>query len=169
MFINPLRATVVRTSLGDVHIRKGALVSIALEDDALRVSACSGPGDVAIKIGERTIVLAPGEEAMLSTHVPSDEEHLRADGVGRRSSHSLAIDRNLHLTTSEFSIITMLANVEHLKTLSQPTSPVEKRLGDRLLKTAAALQQLTSARGSYTARPNVSHHQTAPHSNVLGI
>jgi hypothetical protein len=168
LFINPNKPTVVRSSLGEVRIRKGALVSVIVNSSGLRVASCSGPGDVTLHAGGRTIALAPGEEALVSHEVPGYDELNRADGIGRRDSKTSALQGGLNLTMAEFSIVTMLGNVSHLQTLVHPVSAVERRISERMLKTAAALQQIKQGRGAYKARPNA---LTAPgrESNLLPV
>lgn len=153
MFINPLRQTVIHCNHGDVFVRKGALVSIVAEDESMTVASCSGPGDVVVQVAQHRILLAPGQEAKVSSHV--DGAAGRADGVGRRNAQTVALTKGLHLTTSDFSIVSMMSNVVHMQTLIHPTTSIEKRISDRLLKAAAAVQQLTSRRGAYTARPAI--------------
>lgn len=161
IFLNPVRAVTVVTPYGEVYVRTGALVSVAVEIDGVRIAACSGPGDVRVKAGGRNFQLAPGSEALIGERAPSHDRIHRSDGVGRRASNTITLGDGLYLTVSEFSIITMMGNLPHLQVLVHPATQIEKRMSERLLKTAAALHHLTQGNGAYTA--NFSRqHVTAP-------
>jgi fibronectin-binding autotransporter adhesin len=158
VFLNPVRAIIVKTPIADIELRKGSLVHATLEDDFLRIAACSGPGDTTIVIHGRKIRLAPGEEATLvrggSSHSP-----LMDDCVARRNIRKAALSENLTLEVCEFSIASLLANMDHLTCVIRPASAIEKQLSNRLIKVAAVVHQVTAARGVYRASSMPHHYQ----------
>jgi hypothetical protein len=159
LFLHALRDTTIKTRLAIVSVKKNALLSIAVTPDAIRVIACSGPMDVTITTGTRTIPLAVAEEAVISDHVLSRDECYRPDGIGRRDTDQYPLGDGLTLTISEVSLTSFLATAQHIKPLRQARTPSNKSTAFRLIKTAAALQQLTQHKGSYTARqrPSSTH------------
>ncbi len=152
MLIHPLTDTVIATAFGQVQVRKGAVASVVVDATGLRVAACSGPGDITVKAGERTIQLMPGEEVVVSDHALSNDERLKADGVGRRGFKSHEIGTGLTATISDFSIVSLMSSAAHLNSLVHPAAPVERRISKKLLKTAAVIQQVTRSRGAYQSR-----------------
>jgi hypothetical protein len=112
----------------------------------------SGPGDVVIEVAGKKLSVAPGQEMIVSNRMLGMEDHLKADGVGRRSFHTYALSSNLYVSECDVSIISLLNNVEHLKQLKHPKAATEKRLSAALLKTAASVEMITRYRGAYRAR-----------------
>lgn len=162
LFMNPLMDVTIKTAFGDVHAKKGSLVSVVMDGDALRVSACSGPGDVTLVAGGKAIAIAPGQELMISDRELSKEKLLRADGVGRRSCRTFAITMDLFAGVSDVSIVSMIANHEELQALLHPTTNTEHRIAERLLKTAAVVEQVTRAKGPYSAIQPSHHDNGSP-------
>jgi hypothetical protein len=65
----------------------------------------------------------------------------------------VALGNGINAATCEVSIISLMANVPHLRNIAHPVTAVEKRLSERMLKTAAALQQISAGKGAYFAKP----------------
>lgn len=154
MFMHLLQNTTIRSPLAEVHAKKGALVSVSVEGRSLRVIACSGPGEVAVMAGDREIKLAPGQEVLVSDFAsPSGSAAQRADGVGRRRVHTYPIGAHLYATVSDVSLVSMLNNMQNLQALKNPATDVEKTISNRLIKTAAVIEQVTRGNGQYLAIP----------------
>jgi hypothetical protein len=169
MFINSLRDTRVTTEFGLIRVKRGALVSVSVESGMLKVIACSGPNDVTVECGQKTISLMPGEELTVSKHQPTKASC--ADGVGRRRVRSIAFGKSIddsYATICDISIVSFIANLPHLQSLAHATSPLERKISERLLKTAAALQQVTAGRGVYTAEPSPYSNGTASPYRPIG-
>jgi hypothetical protein len=135
--------------MADVHLRKGAIVDVSRQGSTLRIVACSGPDDVLIVAAGHQIHLNPGEELVVCGHALTEREMESDDAVGRRLFNSHALGFGLYATTSDVSIVSMLCNLQHLQCLVRPTSEAEKMMCNRLLKTAAAISEVTRNRGSY--------------------
>jgi hypothetical protein len=155
IFLHPLADMTVRTAVGDVKVRKGALVSIQCERGSLRVAACSGPGDVSIRTEGRMIAVAPGQEVLIADHKATSEEIEPFDGIGRRNASTQVIGNGMTAVLSDFSIVSLASNATHLRALRAPASMVERSMFSRLAKTAAAVETLTREHGRYAARSRV--------------
>ena len=140
-------------SASHVIVKKGALVSLDATSGQLRVRVLSGPGHVAVVAAGKTMPLGPGREAYLSDHIPADDEAHCRDDVGRRELRKYPLAGGCALTICDFSIVSLLSSEHHLKHLAGSQSRDLRQIFDQLVKTAAAVEQLTSARGPYVAKP----------------
>jgi hypothetical protein len=156
-FLNPLADTTVRTRFGNVILKKDALVALSVEAAGLRVIGCSRPGDVRVQVGDSKIDVQPGTEVMVSERKLSADEYSRADGIGRRNFSSQQIAGGMFVSGSEVSVVSLLKG-RYAHTLAHPATAAEKRIVSRMLKTAAAIQQLTVRRGAYQARQQADGH-----------
>ena len=136
-------------------LKKGALVALNAENGTLRVRVLSGPGHVSVVARGKTIPLGPGREAYLANHIPGDDEAHCRDDLGRRELRTYPLSGGCALTICDFSIISLLASKHHLKDLSRSESTELRRIFGRLVKTAAAVEQLTTVKGRYLAKPPV--------------
>lgn len=152
LFLHPQQNTVIKTTLADISVRKGALLHVSIEGTAVRIAACSGPGHVIVSSHGRSISLLPGEEITLSNsaYTPS-----ASDKIARRNGQTYNISSEVTATVCDFSIASLMANTDHLKHLIHPQSPVEQAISARLLKTAVVLAQVTNSRGAYTSKPKI--------------
>jgi hypothetical protein len=153
--LSALKNTTVRTGLGDVYAKKGAVVSIVYENGMVRVAALSGPGDVRVIAGGRTIALAPGQELLLADRQITSEESHPSDGVGRRNITHHDLGDGIVACISDISIVSMIQNAAHMRTLRKPASQAERAVLGQMIKTAAAIEHITRDRGRYEARPAV--------------
>jgi hypothetical protein len=166
MFINPLFDTTIRTAVAEIKARKGALLTVSVEEFGLRVAACSGPGDVTVEVGGRTITMAPGEEIIISERMLQNNDRLKADGIGRRHFIDGALANGLYVTTCDISIISMMTNAQHLQSLRHPTTPMEKGITAKLLTGAAAVQTVTQSRGAYQSRQRETNNKQSEYTPV---
>lgn len=150
LFVDADSAMAISTAHGDVELRKGALAHIDMRGGNLHVKACSNAGDVAVFVREHRLPLQPGQEVILVNHAPSDRDMHPADGVGRRHQEIRQLTGGKHVVMSDFSVVTVLGN---LNVIRSSNSEADKRVIDRMLKTAAALDVLTRTRGAYQATP----------------
>lgn len=134
--------TVLQTKLGSLRIKKGAMVSLHVSSDSIRVIACSGPNHVRLVTRGLAIPVELAQEVVLSRHQLTQDECIPTDGIGRRRIQQNAVADGVNVTRSDVSLVSFLAN----------TRGIPKACSDRILKTAAVIHQLTQNRGSYTAR-----------------
>ena len=148
LFLNPLTQTTIHTELADIKAGKGALLAVCADENGVRITACSGPGHVAVLVGEKAIKLSVGEELILSTRELSGDEVLKADGIGRRNFNSQKISSKLHASICEVSLLTVLSNWEHLASAKSSNNPLARSISDRMLKAGAVLSMVTQSRGT---------------------
>lgn len=149
MFMNPLQKMVIKSGSAEIYASKNALLTVSAFGETVRVIACSGPGDVSVKVGSQTIALSPGEELLVSSKRLIEEDTRTSDGIGRRNSKVFPAGKNLWVALSDVSIMTLLMHAPHLNSLIYPPSLLEQQISNRLLKTAAVVDQVTRARGPY--------------------
>ncbi len=153
VFMHAIDTAMVETPLGQVYGAKDALFSVDADYNLMRAEAVSGPSDVWVVVNKKRIDLAPGREVLVTDHAPKDEEVTPADGVGRRTPKTEEMDGGLKVTYSDFSLVSWLDAFDHLRPLRQGMSANEKHILDRIERTAAVVNTLTSAKGRYNAVP----------------
>lgn len=154
LFFSATHNSVIRTPHAAIAVQKGALLSVALDGSSTRVIACSGPGQVSIQVANQSYAVSPGKEIIISDHILSDDEQRKADGVGRREFHSFRLSNGSYATTSSVSLVSMLLNLRHMRPLLHPGNHEERRIAQRLIKSAAAVDQASKQHGLYTATPS---------------
>jgi hypothetical protein len=152
IFVEARQTCTIETELGTVHTKKGALVSVERTQGALYVRACSRSGDVAVITGGRRIQLHPGCELIVTNHRPSDADLKPSDGIGRRDMRTEKLHGELHATVCDFSIVTVISNSIPLSSLKLSAQSADRKLLERLVRTAAAVDMVTKVRGPYSGR-----------------
>ncbi len=113
------------------------------------VKACSGPGAVRVARPDFSVNLAPGHELLLSNSRPSKTDMNPADGVGRRKADVKELNDGTHAVVSDFAMITLIKNLDGLRNAK---TAVERKIVERMLRTAAAINLATGGRGVYSSK-----------------
>jgi len=142
---------IVDLTCGKALLRKGALAQIEATAGRVSVRALSGIGDVRVVAGQRSIILACGQEITLTDHPPTVADLSPDDGIGRRGIRVHEISPSLHAVTSEFSIVTVIANTSRLTSLRRSIQPADRKLFQQLLRTAASVDMARRNRGAFRA------------------
>lgn len=149
MYVHPTQSLSIDCGVGCVRVAKGAFVCISRTNSYLRVAVCSGPDEVSLvlpsgndsSLRSRSIRLNPGEEIVVRERELAHGERQKLDGIGRRRFSKYAIPSQttggVTATLCEFSIVSALGSVPHLRCVSQGSGKVEQRLREKLLKTAS--------------------------------
>lgn len=168
VFIHPDGKLVVKTAIARVKIDRDGLVLVESEGGLTRAAALSGPGHVELVAGSRSFPLSPGQEVLLTDHAPKPEETMPRDGVGRRRMSTTEAGDGLFASFADVSIVSLMHSAGHLRPLRRPSTPAEKRVLERLIRTAAALDATTRARGPFKALPKDKAPQPASPTRPAG-
>jgi hypothetical protein len=147
LFVDAASGANIHTNLGSVQARKGSLCSLRNDGNSVYVRALSDVGHTKVVSENREVNLAPGEELLLTNHAPLVTEIKPGDGVGRRGANTREIGAQKFATVSDFSMITFIANSKSF-TAQAPN----RKLVERMLKTAAAVSMVTQRKGAYTSQ-----------------
>lgn len=153
LFVHPSLDVTVKTELAQLQADKDSLFSVETDSGVSRIAAFSGPGDLHLIAGSRKFDLSPGQEVLITDHGPTQEETSPRDGIGRRRLTTTKVREDLFVSCADVSIVTLINSAGHLRPLRQPSSSAEKRILERLVRTAAALDTTTRSRGPYRAQP----------------
>jgi hypothetical protein len=148
-FLHASRDMIIETLDAQIHVRKGALLVLESSNHTARIYACSGPGDVRVQIGATSIELAPGNELVIADHKLTEEQVKKADGIGRRTKPAYSVSGSSFAALNDFSLVTLLANSNHLDSVKLANTPEKKAVLARITKMAAILHQLGTAKGRY--------------------
>ena len=168
VFIHPDGDLVVKTGIAQVKIDRDGLVLVESEGGLTRAAALSGPGHVELVAGSRSFPLSPGQEVLLTDHAPKPEETMPRDGVGRRRMSTTEAGDGLFASFADVSIVSLMHSAGHLRPLRRPSTAAEKRVLERLIRTAAALDATTRARGPFKAQPKEKAPQPTSPSKPAG-
>lgn len=153
LFIFTTDYAIVETPLGEVHGNKGAIFAVDTYEGTLRARALTGPGDVTVIVGKHKLPVPPGEEVMVSDHVPTKDDMAPKDGVARRKPVAKPLEDKMHVTVSDFNILSLLVSADYLKPIKKPFWSQEKSALEKLIQTAAAIETITQSKGGYTGSP----------------
>jgi hypothetical protein len=150
VFINAEKALVMLA--GDVEIQadRGAMLAAEVIQGRVYVRACSPAGTISVKVERNSITLNPGEELVVTSHNPDASEISPADGIGRRNTRHMRIGQR-YVVINEFAIITMLSKSAAMENIVHSKKASEKKLLERMLKTAATVDTVLKYRGAYAA------------------
>lgn len=139
---------VVCTQLGDVYLQSDAVATLERWQGEFRAQCCSKPKSAILVADKCGVPMNWGMEALVTDHRPSLADVAPDDRIGRRNfeMHDLT---GKFCVISDFSIPTLLVKSEHLKPVRKAQTTRNKQLRDHLLKTAAAMQVVTAAKGRY--------------------
>jgi hypothetical protein len=151
-FLHASTNMIIETGAAQIHVKKGALLVLEADNHKVRIYACSGPGDVRVQVGAESIELAPGKEMVIADHQLSNAPKQQTDGIGRRASSLYKLGSSSFVAMNDFSLVTLIANSEHLRGVKLADTPEKRAILSRITKTAAVLQQLGTAKGPYRMR-----------------
>lgn len=153
--------TTVWTDLGVIGLNKNTWLNLECIPGILRVGVCNIEGKSTVTAGKHHIPLRCGHEVLICDHNPTLRDTSASDGIMRRRVSCHPIGFGLTAVLSDFSILSLLSNAEHLQGLRNPESAGDKSVYEQLLRTSAILHIVTAAKGSYSAQPEVSFQRVA--------
>lgn len=142
---------IVRTELGDVIADKGALIDVDTDSEVLRVKSLSQSGHASVDLLRDKLQVSPSEELVLSSRKLSDSDVFTADGIGRRRVEDIKMKSSINGIRCDFSMISFLHQCDHVAGVRRALNGDMKDLRERILKTASAVQIVTSKYGTYRA------------------
>lgn len=143
----------VDTPLGEVQADKGSLLAVDTSDGNLRARALTGPGDVMVLAGKNKLPVPPGEEVMVSDHMPTKDDTNPKDGVARRNPTTKPLEDRLSVTVTDFNILSLIVSADYLKPIKKPFWSQERSALEKLIQTAAAIETVTHSKGGYQGAP----------------
>lgn len=152
MFVHLTENTTIKTPLADVFARKGTVLDIEAHAGALRVKICAGTQKAYVIVGNRRIQLTAGHEALVTRNVPVEEEKTPPDGIGRRHINSMSIDDRTTLIVCDYDPVAHLFASPYVQELKRSASKDHIELLNKVIKAAAAISYVGSAKGYYTAK-----------------
>jgi hypothetical protein len=151
-FVEAATSMGVKVPHGFVTLKKGALVQIEIREHNVYIRACSDIGDVTVYGCDSSFPLHPGQEAILCSSRPDQQDMRPADGIGRRNQQLKEAGSGF-IVLSDFSLLSMMFN---LPVLRDSVQPADRKVVERLLKSAAAIDVSSRHRGPYSAPASTS-------------
>jgi hypothetical protein len=139
----------IQADSSHIYLNKPAIVNIQSLPGMMRVATCHGINGVSLCLSGTRVNLHPGQELLVIDHMPKNSEVLAADGVMRRCSTVHCADKDKVVVASDFSIISLLYNADHLSAFRSAKCLDDKETRSKLVKTSAAVQYATAGRGRY--------------------
>lgn len=135
--LKPISVTPVKvTPSGTVHI-------IQLADAAAK--------SLSAYLGNSSVAISCGQELCLDVAHENIAAAMKSDNVARRSISHHDIPGVGAISHAEFSLVSLLQSNKLLSDLMASTLPEDKKIGNNLLKVAAALHMITSKHGPFAA------------------
>jgi len=142
----------VKTNLADFSASRNALIAIETNGELLRSKSFCPDGHPVLSFAKQQREVLAGQEILLCTHKITNDDLIPPDGVGRRDSKPMAeAAENIYGSVSDFSISSFLNEMNYLQPVKNAFEKEEKKIRDKILKTAIALQTATASHGPYRA------------------
>ncbi len=156
IFLAPEHSTAVTTELGNIYLAAGAIVFVMQTADGLCVYdlADAHKGDVTVVANKQIITAYPGMQIFLTAHNHPNFAALNPGKlIGQRNIREHKLNGGITAFTSDFSLVSALSQITPLHQLVRSTEPCARRVGQILLKNAAAIAQLHSNQEPYKQCP----------------
>jgi DNA-binding beta-propeller fold protein YncE len=127
---------------------KDALFSVKTADGMTIVKSCTGPGEVFVTVGSKTVKLSMGQEAVVLRNGKSLSD--LNDGIGRRAPHTYQADQNTSLVVEEYSLPSYLLNSQELIKMSRSSDHDDREIIKRLMRSAVVINYALK-HGPYSA------------------
>ena len=152
VLVQPQERTTVETDEGKVEVGPDAIAAILKTADGVTVLDLydKHKGDVKIYTGDEVIAMAPGMQVTLTRHPTKDLKELHpARFIGHRNlRHKRAAD-GTRVFVADFSIFAAVARMKRIRDLAHSSKKSERRLFEKILKTAASITILHGLRGKF--------------------
>lgn len=147
------KAITVETPLGTVHIPAGAIAFVMVQGPDVAVYDLHQSRQDATQVvtGKKLITLDPGRLLVLTEQQTRDFERVisRCRCIGYRNPREEDINENIKAFAMDFSIPSIVSNVQPLRQMLGARSGPEKAAMDKILKNSALLMQLTAIAGPF--------------------
>jgi hypothetical protein len=152
LFGEARRNTWISAVNANVLANKASIFDVAVAGTDVRAKAFSGPLEVSIAGAGRSLYVDPGTELLVSMQAIDQMKLAPPDGIGRRRAKKMESIGRLNIASADFSITSFLKEAPHMWKLCHPVSLDERRILQRIMKTAAAVQTMNSRYGPYRAK-----------------
>lgn len=155
-FINLPAKENLNTNYLSLHNQNNCLINLQILPDYERLGNCHSQGKLSIISANTVIPLACGHEITISPKQLNDSTFSSFDGTLRRDVKRSLLKNNFYATVSDFNLVSLISNAEHLKSICKPQHKHMQIAKNNLIKTHAAILQATSSHGNYAHHPIVS-------------
>ncbi len=150
------KKTVVITGDSHIVIDVGTIALISTDSLVTKVRNVWEPkrGSLRQFVGKNHVDVGAGQESLLAKDEKTINTVVSSDLVGRRRVRHVKLE-NKQVSTSEVSLITLMASSPVLNALVKSEQDQDAYLTSKMLKMAACIQAVTGSHGNYTTR----HHR----------
>ncbi|MBK7749564.1 MAG: hypothetical protein IPI39_20190, partial [Candidatus Obscuribacter sp.] len=149
----PDKAITVETQSGVVHIPAGAVAFIMAVGSDVAIYDLHQNSQEAMQVvtGKKLVTLDPGRLLVLTEQQTRDFEKIvgRCRCIGYRNPKEEDINENIKAFGMDFSLPSIISNVQPLKQMLGAQSGPAKAIMDKILKNSALLMQLTASAGPF--------------------
>ncbi len=148
MLLEAVKPAVIKTPLSLLEVRCRGLVFVRVSTGAERIFVFLE--SARLICGKHFVGLGSGEEAYVADHEPQVREILVDDAIGRRRARVVKLGEGKGLAMSEFSMVQAMEREPVIYQVIHSGDPQDLALRDKLVKTAAVLNYVTSRHGQYS-------------------
>src|SRR5205085_1770399 len=132
----------VRTHEGDINIGAGSVCYIVeTGHDVAVYDVHDNLSGTKVQTGNRTVVLHPGEQIVLTRQAQADFKSVNpSKEIAYRDMVKYDCGSGIYGYFGQFSPTSAFGTVNTLKSLFNSGSPADRKMANRLMKTAASLQ-----------------------------
>lgn len=139
----------VKTSMGDLVVKKGTVVDMEAADQTVRCRVCAG-AYVSFDAPTGKIKVLPGSELVLSGKSAGSARLIPCDGIARRNIRSSNVG-DVKVSIAEFNITTVLLNSTRLNAVCSRMEPSDRKdFVAKVSKMAVITEYIGRNRGGWT-------------------
>lgn len=151
VLVEAAKTTTIKIRQYSVELKKGTVALISVNSKRIKIhNLCeSALGSMTLDNGKSPISVAAGHEVILGSTTGEINSEMKHDGIARRRVHMLEAADGSSSSIAEFSMVSLATQNKCIKHLFVSADNSDKAIKERVLKMAACLMHVTSARGSY--------------------
>lgn len=152
VLVRPQKRTTVETDEGKIEVGADAIAAILKTADGVTVLDLydEHKGDVKVYTGDEIISMAPGMQVTLTRHPTKDLKEVHpARFIGHRNLRQMRAADGTRVFMADFSMFAAVARMKRIRDLAHSKKKSERRLFEKILKTAASITILHGLHGKF--------------------
>src|SRR5207253_3528336 len=137
MFVVGNQDLKIEAGTAKIEAGNNALYAVKVIDGATSIKSCSGPGKLTVHVGNQTVRLSMGQEAVILSR--GKTMAAMRDGIGRRAVKIYQNGANQRLLVTEYSLPSYMMNSTELIKMARSQTKDDKTVVVRLLRSAVVI------------------------------
>jgi hypothetical protein len=153
VLVQPEKDTTVNCAEGKVEIGAGAVAAVLKTEHGVTILDLydEHKGDVKVIAGGEVIVMTPGMQITLTKHPSKELRDVHpARFIGHRNLKQIRAADGTRVFMADFSMFAAIAHMKRIRDLARSKNKNDRKLFDKIMKTAASITVLRGLQGRFT-------------------